>query len=136
MLNDLLSAEDDDEDETTRKRNAMNQKMEARMKELNDTLKQSIQQIISADDTSSTFTSRHSSVKSRLASHIKGRRRQPRSPTDSTSEDDSDLINTKKVKDIVMQAVAANLLEEEHKKQQEAIAMLDIDEQSKDALIC
>ena len=135
LLNDLLSAEDDDEDETTRKRNAMNQKMEARMKELNDTLKQSILQIIPADDTSSTLTSHHSSVKSRLASRIKGRRRQPRSPTDSTSEDDSDLINAKEVEDIVMHAVAASLLEEERKKQQEAIAMLDIDEQSKDALI-
>ena len=137
LLNDLLSAEnDDDEDETTRKRNAMNQKMEARMRELNDTLRQSVQQIISDDDdTSTSMTSRHSSVKSRLASRIKGRRRQPRSPIDSTSEDDTDLINAKKVEDIVMQAVAANLLEEERKKQQEAIAKLDIDEQSKDALI-
>jgi len=134
LLNDLLSAENED-DETARKRNAMNQKMEARMKELNDTLRQSIQQIISDDDTSSTLTSRQSSVKSRLASRIKGRRRQPRSPTDSTSKDDSDLINAKKVEDIVMQAVAANLLEEERKNQQAAIAKLDIDEQSKDALI-
>jgi len=66
LLNDLLSAEtEDDEDETTRKRNAMNQKMEARMKELNDTLRQSIQQIISDDDTS-TLTSRQSSVKSKV----------------------------------------------------------------------
>ena len=125
---------EEDDDENTKRKAAMNQKMEARMKELNDTLKQSLQRIISGDETSSqdsTLSSRQSSIKSRLASRIKGRRRHQ----DGGTSGQTDLGNVKKVEAIVMQALASSLLEEERKKQQEAMAKLDTDEQTKATLI-
>jgi len=135
LLSDLLAAEmEEDDDENTKRKAAMNQKMEARMKELNDTLKQSLQRIISGDETSSqdsTLSSRQSSIKSRLASRIKGRRRHQ----DGGTSGQTDLGNVKKVEAIVMQALASSLLEEERKKQQEAMAKLDTDEQTKATLI-
>ena len=135
LLNDLLAADlEEDDEQNTKKKAAMNQKMEARMKELNDTLKQSLEKVISGSETSSqdsTLSSRQSTLKSRIASRMKGRRRHQEGGAGSQT----DLGNVKKVEAIVMQAVTASLLEEERKKQEEAIAKMDADDQTKAALI-
>ena len=135
LLNDLLAADmEEDDEQNTKKKAAMNQKMEARMKELNDTLKPSLQKVISGFETSSqdsTLSSRQSTLKSRIASRMKGRRRHQEDGAGSQT----DLGNVKKVEAIVIQAVATNLMEEERKKQEEAIAKMDVDDQTKAALI-
>ena len=135
LLNDLLSADlEEDDEQNTKKKAAMNQKMEARMKELNDTLKQSLQKVISGSEVSSpdsTLSSRQSTLKSRIASRMKGRRRHQ----DDGVGNQTNLGNVRMVEAIVMQAVTASLLEEERKKQQEDIAKMDTDEQTKAALI-
>ena len=133
LLDDLLAADiEEDDEQTTKKKAAMNKKMEARIKELNDTLKQSLQKVISSgSETSSqdsTLSSRQSTLKSRIASRMKGRRRHQEGAQ-------TDLGNVKKVEAIVMQAVSASLMEEERKKQEEAIAKMDADDQTKAALI-
>lgn len=134
LISDLLAAEMDDDDQNTMKKAAMDQKMEARMKELNDTLRQSLQRIRSDSESSSqdsTLSSRQSSIKSRIASRMKGRRKHQ----GDGASDQMDLANVKKVEAIVMQALTANLLEEERKQQEEAIAKMDADDQTKAALI-
>lgn len=135
LINELLAADiDEDDDQNAKKKAAINQRMEARMKELNDTLKQSLQKIISGSETSSqdsTLSSRQSTLKSRIASRIKGRRKHQ----EGGASGQTDLATVKKVEAVVMQAVTASLLEDERKKQQDAIAKLDADDQTKAALI-
>ena len=135
LLNDLLAADlEEDDEQNAKKKAAMNQKMEARMKELNDTLKQSLQKVLSQSETSSqdsTLSSRQSTLKSRIASRVKGRRKHQ----EGGAGGQTDLANAKRVDAVVMQAVAASLLEEERKEQQEAIAKMDADDQAKATLI-
>ena len=135
LLNDLLAADmEEDDDQNAKKKAAINQKMEARMKELNDTLKQSLQKIISESESSSqdsTLSSRQSTLKARLASRMKGRRKHQ---SDGASGG-TDLATVNKVDAVVMQVMTASLLEEERKKQQEAIAKIDTNDQSKATLI-
>ena len=135
LLNDLLAADlEEDEEESSKRKAALNQKMEARIKELNDTLKQSVQKVISGSESSSqdsTLSSRQSTLKARLASRMKGRHKHQEDGAGSQTG----LANVRKVDEVVMQAVIASLLEEERKKQQEALATVDTDDQTKEDLI-
>ena len=135
LLDDLLAANMEEDDElNAKKKAAMNQKMEARMKELNDTLRQSLQKVISESESSSqdsTLSTRQSTLKSRIVSRMKGRRKHQ----EGQASDLTGLGNVNKVEAVVMKALAASILEEERKKQQEAISKMDADDQTKAALI-
>ena len=136
LLNDLLAADlEEDDEESSKRKAALNQKMEARIKELNDTLKQSVQKIVSGSEGSSqdsTLSSRQSTLKARLASRMKGRRKHQE---EGASGQSGLASNVRKVEAVVMQALAASLLEEERKKQQEVLATIDADDHTKAALI-
>ena len=135
LLDDLLAANMEEDDElNAKKKAAMNQKMEARMKELNDTLRQSLQKVISESESSSqdsTLSTRQLTLKSRIVSRMKGRRKHQ----EGQASDLTGLGCVNKVEAVVMKALAASILEEERKKQQEAISKMDADDQTKAALI-